>query len=312
MPLALLLPAIALAGPPIPDDVKACMDAGRLWLAAPEYIEPATIGGERVYQIHDRLDGADGHILLYPRSCRVIVYVLSPPDRTGAVRKLKVTGPVSPAERALAFNAAGLDPFDPRSPRHAAARVLLTEDAPWTWRELEPGVRAAELPVHSTWVPGEPGVPSKSLVRDDGGEAFTVIDAPALRPLPVTYDAVVAHGADRVARPFAAGGSSVAAIALYDRTKGETSWLRTYELGERRLDVFRSGAILWFLGAPSVDGTVRLYGIHVDRLTSRAIEVRVSSGRVRASLTPRGLEAGAFTESGRVWPWSIVDRWYDR
>lgn len=104
----LLLLATALAGPAveahhdgIPDEVEACRDRGALWLSDPDSFEKTAIEGasgtwEPVWQVHDRHGDASGHLLVYPRSCRVVVLAVTPREHGEPV--VEVTAP--PGSRA--------------------------------------------------------------------------------------------------------------------------------------------------------------------------------------------------------------------
>jgi hypothetical protein len=100
--------ASALGAPPvqarhdgIPDEIEACRDRGQLWLSDPDSFEKTAIEGARatwtpVWQVRDRHGDATGHLLVYPRTCRVVVLSVTPRD--GGAPIVQVTAP--PGSRA--------------------------------------------------------------------------------------------------------------------------------------------------------------------------------------------------------------------
>lgn len=139
----------------IPGEVRRCMEAKKLWLAAPKYFETFEFtheGGdtERAIQIHDTLQGADGFILLFPGRCRVVVFVQQPIHPLAFSRHATISAPTpaSRAERAVLLKWAGVREYDSTKAYFDPITTLLRLDGtptPGPWREGRPrlsGVRA--------------------------------------------------------------------------------------------------------------------------------------------------------------------------
>lgn len=190
--LAVLSLALALVGhphgvpPDAPPEVAACIRAGAVFVAQPDYFEELTFTRdhgvvEKAYQILDHHDGRTGHLLLFPSSCHVAVLT-----HDGA---LYPTGDVR--ERAMLFRWARFAPFDEKNPAHAAWRV---------------GDATSVAP---RWLPGRP-VPQESAWRDHGGEVH--IERLARFAHPIAWDA----SGTGLALYVYAGGAHEAALAVYD------------------------------------------------------------------------------------------------
>ena len=118
----LLWLATAVAEPPveahhdgIPDEVEACRDRGVLWLSDPDSFEKTANEDAEgtwtpVWQVRDRHGDASGHLLVYPRTCRVVVLSVTP--RPGDYPRVQVTAPrggrASRPERVMLCAWAGL------------------------------------------------------------------------------------------------------------------------------------------------------------------------------------------------------------
>lgn len=99
----------------VPDEVQACRERGFLWLSDPDYYERTELEVDGVWtpawQVLDRQGGRLGHLLVWPRDCRVVVGIVTPV--AGGPPTFEIvpppTGPATDAEVRMLRRWAGLE-----------------------------------------------------------------------------------------------------------------------------------------------------------------------------------------------------------
>ena len=300
---------LTLSAPEIPSDAERCMAEKKLWLAAPRFVERIEISDPHpraAYQIHDQLEGADGHILVYPDTCRVVVLVLQPASaNTPLERAFFISAPpVAPAtskEVEVLRRWLGVRALAPRDHRMSLA---LASKLGWSTRagsksELLRSVQTRS--VDFAWGPREPSkLPRVALPTSNPAiETLLLFDTLARRP----ETSISTEGASGYElEVYAASGTKQFALRLVDQQRA--AWLGLFDAGEFELEVHHVGPWFWFLSGTRAAPVLTAVGAATGE--QRRLALETDGVRLRVALSPRGLFVGPLDGPSRVHAWDSL------